>query len=678
MPQTPPSDLLRAIVDTSPVATMAFDRGRKLTFWSAGAERVFGWSADEVLGRQMPSESMPETERASSAERIDRTLAGAIITGELVHRRARDGHDLMLEIYAAALHNARGELIGFGGQMVDVTERERSRAEFDRLAAAVGQTVDGVVIADRDGVITYVNPAYERQSGYPADELLGRPHTSFVGDFVDATVHAEMNQAGRDGRPWFGEVDQRRKDGSTSLVQLSVTPVRDASGEISSFVAVQRDITELRAMEADLALEAGFRRVLGSTIQAIAPASTLEQAAQAICDELATLPGVDFTAVGAFLGPDDAVLIASHAPDDFPIRAGEHLPPHRSRRLWTFTADGPWANPWASVPEDGAWGEQLDRVGLKAFAFGPIVHGDHVDGGVVIGTRDAGFARTLVEKMPSLVDFSTTPSALLAERLHRYRTAVGLRNLAAAVIAERTFHPVFQPIVELRSGEIVGYEALTRFDSGEPPARAFADARDAGLGRELELATLEAAIEAGRSLPSGRWLDLNVSPSLLARPEALRELVRRAGRPIVLEITEHDVVVDYPALREAVRAVGGDVRLAVDDAGAGIANFGHIVELRAHFVKLDISLVRGVNVDLGRQALVVAMRYFARTAGCRLVAEGVETEDEARSLTQLGVEFGQGFWFGSPEPAPAAGTGAAARRHRRLSDLAVPRPQDQA
>ncbi len=286
----------------------------------------------------------------------------------------------------------------------------------------------------------------------------------------------------------------------------------------------------------------------------------------------------------------------------------------------------------------------------------------------MIGTRDPAFARTLVDKMPLLVDFSTTPSALLAERLHAHRKAIELRNAVATIIADRAFHPVFQPIVELRSGEVVGYEALTRFDSGMRPDRVFADARDMGLGLELELATLEAAIEAGRSLPSGRWLDLNVSPALVCAPDSLREIVHRAERPIVLEITEHDVVADYPALREAVRAVGGDVRLAVDDAGAGIANFGHIVELRAHFVKLDISLVRGVNVNLGRQALVVAMRYFARTAGCRLVAEGVETEDEARALTQLGVEVGQGYWFGRPAPVLVTRHSPGVIPARRMSD----------
>ena len=122
-----------------------------------------------------------------------------------------------------------------------------------------------------------------------------------------------------------------------------------------------------------------------------------------------------------------------------------------------------------------------------------------------------------------------------------------------------------------------------------------------------------------------------------------------ADRPLVVEITEHDTVADYRALREAIRSLGNSVRTAVDDAGAGIANFGHIVELRPDFVKLDIGLVRGVDGDLGRQAIVVAMRHFAQATGCRLIAEGVETEAEARTLAALRVDFGQGYWYGRPE-----------------------------
>ncbi len=140
---------------------------------------------------------------------------------------------------------------------------------------------------------------------------------------------------------------------------------------------------------------------------------------------------------------------------------------------------------------------------------------------------------------------------------------------------------------------------------------------------------------------------------MIADPERLGRALEQADRALVLEITEHDVIEDYGAVHEAIRKLGRDVRLAVDDAGAGVANFGHIIELRPDFVKLDIGLVRGVNANLGRQAMVVGMRQFARSAGCRLVAEGIETEEEAGTLRGFGVEFGQGYLFGRPEPVEA-------------------------
>jgi EAL domain-containing protein (putative c-di-GMP-specific phosphodiesterase class I) len=217
----------------------------------------------------------------------------------------------------------------------------------------------------------------------------------------------------------------------------------------------------------------------------------------------------------------------------------------------------------------------------------------------------------------------------------------------------------------------VGYEALTRFTSGQAPDHCFADAWSVGLGPELELATLAAATDAAPRLPAGRWLDLNVSPRLLLEPDRVRELIRACERSLILEVTEHEPVADYAALREAIASLGPDIRVAVDDAGAGAANFVHIIELRADLVKLDISLVRGVNDDLGRQAMVVGMRHFSQTAGCRLVAEGIETKAEARTLAGLGVEFGQGYLFGRPEPAEAfvaLALGTATIRSSRCGD----------
>ncbi len=267
--------------------------------------------------------------------------------------------------------------------------------------------------------------------------------------------------------------------------------------------------------------------------------------------------------------------------------------------------------------------------------------------------------------MPDVVTLTATTSSLLAERLHAYRHQAELRGELDRILATCAFHPVFQPIVDLRTREPVGYEALTRFPSGKPPDVVFANAWSVDRGVELELATLEAAVEASLGLPAGLWLDINLSPRLLLESDRVGHVPAEVGRPIVVEITEHEPIGDYDAVRDAVRELGNDVRLAVDDAGAGVANFGHIIELDPDFVKLDMSLVRRVNAHLGRQALVVAMRHFGRSAGCRLVAEGIETELEAGTLLQLGVEFGQGYLFGRPARVASTPSGTQPKRGGR-------------
>jgi EAL domain-containing protein (putative c-di-GMP-specific phosphodiesterase class I) len=141
-------------------------------------------------------------------------------------------------------------------------------------------------------------------------------------------------------------------------------------------------------------------------------------------------------------------------------------------------------------------------------------------------------------------------------------------------------------------------------------------------------------------------------------------------------VTEHDAIEDYAAIRDAVFAFGPDVRMAVDDAGTGIANFGHIVELRPDFVKIDASLIRGINADLTRQALVVGLRHFASTTRCAVIAEGVETAEELATLQALDVEMAQGYLLGRPATVGtfssewvAEGT-ARGRRQRRISTAA--------
>jgi EAL domain-containing protein (putative c-di-GMP-specific phosphodiesterase class I) len=224
----------------------------------------------------------------------------------------------------------------------------------------------------------------------------------------------------------------------------------------------------------------------------------------------------------------------------------------------------------------------------------------------------------------------------------------------------------------LTSGAPIGFEALTRFHDGTRPDSVFADAGISGVGLDLEVATLARAVAASKDLPAGAWLSVNVSAALIMDRVRLAGILDRRTRPIVLEITEHDAIDDYAAVRAAVDLLGPDIRVAVDDAGAGVANFGHIVELRPDFVKIDVGLVRGVDHDLTRQALIVGLRYFAEATNGWVVAEGVETEEERRTLIGLGLELGQGFLFGRPASAATFMTRASkvaptSRARRRVA-----------
>jgi PAS domain S-box-containing protein len=624
---------------------------------NANARRILGFEEDELLARTwsdprwqaigedgLPLEGQfcPASEAASPDQMPRDVVMGIrVASGELRWLRAN-----LVPLPGGSAAAPASWALSF----TDITDGRRTAAERDRLVAVVEQATDAIGIADAAGTLIYANSAMAALAGRPIAELLGNPVLAIMGSSFQARADG-LWQRLREGQTVARAFAAHRPDGSAFRAEGTIAPLREY-GAISHFMFVARDVTSIREAEADLTLEGRVRSVLAEALLEARPTDSLEDAAQRICDELGTLPEVDYAGVEVFEGEGGVDVLASYVPEGFELKRGVALMAAHAAYVRARVAMGPWAEYWETQPQDGVFNTLMESIGLKAIAMGPISHGDHVDGLLVIGTRQDDFAKTLVERRPALVDSSTT-SAILAERLHARRREVALHESLNEVIAAQSFHPVFQPIVDLESGEAVGYEALTRFDSGRSPDLCFADAWSVGVGPELEFATLERAAADARALPAGRLLNLNVSARLLHDCERLREIFRSAGRPIAIEITEHEAVSDYRAVRDAVRDLGHNVRLAVDDAGAGVANFTHIMELRPDFVKLDISLVRRVNADPGRQALVVAMRHFSRASGCRLIAEGVETEEEARALKELGVEFGQGYWFGRPDRAEA-------------------------
>ena len=439
---------------------------------------------------------------------------------------------------------------------------------------------------------------------------------------------------------------------------------------------------ELRRRNRDLAAEveertaelmraqAAHAEIVGALTRLNAGA-TAEETARAICIEFGRSPSFDAVVIIAFPGDGTAVPIATGGRLDLAAILNAPASGSRSRRLLERAREGPRAWRVDVTAEHGAYGRALGTSGIRSAWYAPLLAGDRPVGLLVAGSVADLDPGGLERMLPTVVELAAIARPLLVPGLLAQQDAGEARANLRRVVGERHFAPVFQPIVSLVDGRPIGYEALTRFADGERPDVRFAEAHRVGVGHDLELATLTAALEESAGLPAKSFVSLNVSPSLLLEVGRLREVLRNARRLVVIEITEHVAIADYGALRASLEAIGPQVRLAIDDAGAGFASFRHILELRPDFVKLDRDLVHAIEADASRQALVVGMRYFAQKTGCTLISEGVETEAERATLSELGIEFGQGYLFGKPAALAGARTTESSVASLRRAPSAV-------
>ena len=227
-------------------------------------------------------------------------------------------------------------------------------------------------------------------------------------------------------------------------------------------------------------------------------------------------------------------------------------------------------------------------------------------------------------------------------------------------------HSVFQPLVALDTGEVIGYEALTRFptvDGG--PERWFAQARRCGLGGRLEATAIASAL-AWTERPAGAFVTVNLSPSGLLADDVL-EVLPDDLADVVVELTEHEAA-DAPELAgrlDELRRRGA--RIAVDDAGAGHAGLQQLMRVRPDIIKLDRMLVDGVAGDPARAALIECFVAFARRTGAEICAEGIESLEDLRALAVLDVHYGQGYGLGRPAAGPTAASPEALRALRGIT-----------
>lgn len=351
----------------------------------------------------------------------------------------------------------------------------------------------------------------------------------------------------------------------------------------------------------------------------------------------------DIAFVGAFTD-DTRVLRAIAADEPLPIGPGWAEPLEAT--LCQRILDGrlPRVIPDTAREPECATLPATRDFGIGSYVGVPVLLADGRLYGTLCCLSHAPDPRLSDRDADVLAGVAATLGRLLDAEEHGRSVRRAVLDRVDDVLTAGALDIVYQPVVHLQQAVVVGVEALARFRPSpqRPPDVWFAEAAQVGMHAELELLAARRALAGATELPG--FLALNFSATTICSPAFAALLEEVHLRRVVVEVSEHEEVEDYApvlAALEPLRRRG--LRVAVDDAGAGFASLRHVVRLSPDILKLDLSLVRGIDTDSARQELAAALTAFAGKTGADVVAEGVETQAELEALARVGVQLVQGW-----------------------------------
>jgi diguanylate cyclase (GGDEF)-like protein/PAS domain S-box-containing protein len=654
----------RRIVQASGDAVFVLDRAGCLAEATGAWSDTLGPSATDALGRPA-AELFAATEPGSDvASALDHAAQDGI--GTFVWRDDRRDPPRFVQVRLGALHDERGALEGWVGIGRDISDLLQRQAQLARLNRALEQSPSAVAVVDPDGRLVYANPKYSHLRGLTLPEAIGRRLPEDASG-TDAALTRRAWQAARDGRVWRGELTARGADGRVRRESVAIAPVRDASGQARDLVWVSEDLSEAHRLRAHVDYLERHDPLTGLTnrdgfterLRAALGRADARPVSVAAFD----LKG--FQRINQSHGIDvgDAVLRAVAQRTAQVLPAGDlaarfggdafYLLLHPGAdgtvdRLLTTLRDAlavPMPTPQGPIVLSVAIGVTSGRPGATAEDL--------------LGEVDAALGRAKATSDRATVRFA--PSLNEAAR-----TYVKLESGLHEGLATGAFRIVAQPRVRLDTGAVVGAEVLLRWTHPElgpiPPARFVPIAEANGFIAELGAWVLDATARLQRTWRDAGHdllLTANVSahqllPGELAATVAAA-LARHGVAPdrLAIEITEtalmEDVATAVVALRE-VQALG--VGVEIDDFGTGYASLAYLRRLPLDRLKVDRSFVADLDADSDAiresTAIVRAVLGLAAGLGLDVVAEGVETAAQHRTLLALGCRVAQGYRWSRP------------------------------
>jgi len=239
---------LALIVESSNDAIIGMTLDGTIVSWNPGAERIYGYTRDEVLGSPV-SILIPPGPSDSVEEIIRRTRQGERVDPYEAVRIRKDGTRIDVSVTASPIRNADGKIAGISSITRDITQHRAAERQMRKLSSVIEQTDDVVVITDRNGLIEYVNPAFEQKTGYRREEAVGQTPRLVKSGTQEPGFYRNLWETILAGKVFRGELVNKKKDGTLYHEEKTITPIRNRRGEITHFVSTGKDMTLKREME---------------------------------------------------------------------------------------------------------------------------------------------------------------------------------------------------------------------------------------------------------------------------------------------------------------------------------------------------------------------------------------------------------------------------------------------
>jgi diguanylate cyclase (GGDEF)-like protein/PAS domain S-box-containing protein len=657
-----------AILDNVMFGVM-FLRRRRVVSVNRRCEELFGYTSGQLTGASMALLYLSQEEFEESGSRQYATLAeGKYFTEERQYRRS-DGSTVWCLASGYALDPQRPEE-GSIWVFADVTERKLAEEKLRLSATVLEHIADGVMVIDAGGRIVAINPAFTQITGYIEIEAIGQDSMLTRSSRHDVSFYMEMWEDLRENGFWRGEIWNMRKNGELYLEWLTLSAVRDNHGEITHYVAVFSDITKVKESQ-DKLDHMAHHDPLTALPNRLLFHDRLQHALQRAGRDKEQL-AILFIDLDRFKNVNDT--LGHHVGDELLKQVAIALS-GQLREGDTLARLG--GDEFIVLLEniDGQAGAGHVAGKLVSMFEQPFMVADYelfVTGsvGISVYPQDATDLNMLIRnadvamyqaKARGRNGFQFYAPSMTGEGVERLRLETMLRRS----IEKDEIFLNYQPQVEVDSGRLIGVEALVRWENPElglvPPVRFIPLAEDTGFINQLGKWVLyESCRQMVRWQQAGLYVPkiaVNLSVKQFERGSIVAmvaEILKETGlepHRLQLEVTESVIMNTGDALVfiNDLHAIG--VGLAIDDFGTGYSSLAYLKQLPVQTLKIDRSFIKDISTDSNDEAIAIAIIQLGKSLNLSVIAEGVETEDQAAFLLRHGCNQAQGYLYSRPELA---------------------------